>query len=52
MDEIEKQADGIELRALNGEPDFVIVAVRIFALAFVSAQGVAGGKRFVILGQR
>ncbi len=37
MYEIEKQSDGIQLWALHRQPNLIIVAVRIFALAFVSA---------------
>ena len=42
--EIKKQTYGIELLALNIHTHAVVVAVRILALAFISAQGVPGRK--------
>src|ERR1700676_2517181 len=47
MREIVKQTDRIELWAFERDPQFVVVAVHIFALALVSAQGVPGRKSLV-----
>ena len=44
MREVEKQADGIELLALDVHAHAIVVAVRILALALVAAQGVSGRK--------
>src|SRR5580704_19760484 len=42
--EIEEQAGFIEVFALQGDEDLVVVAVRILALATVVAEVVAGGE--------
>src|SRR5258706_13587048 len=42
--EIEEQASLVEVFALEGDEDLVVVAVRVFALAAVVAEVVAGGE--------
>lgn len=44
--EVLEQADGIEVIAAQMNADAIIVAVRVLALAAVTAQGMAGGKGF------
>ena len=42
---IQQQPGFVEFLARQGDPDLVIVSVRLLALAFVITQVVAGGKR-------
>src|SRR5580692_9542996 len=44
FDEIHKQADSIKLCAFHRQLDAVIVAVHVFTLAAITAQGVSGGE--------
>lgn len=44
--EVLKQADGVEVVAAQLKADAVVVAVRVLALAAVTAQGMTGGKGF------
>jgi hypothetical protein len=42
--EVEEEASLVEVFALEGDEDLVVVAVRVFALATVVAEVVAGGE--------
>ena len=44
VQKIHQQAGGIELLALDRDPDAVVVAMHVLALALVIAQGVTGGE--------